>query len=188
VNRLGGSAAGMTYLELLMVVALVGVLTAVVLPTGITLRRASQERQLRRSLDIIRTAIDRYHCDWIRGCIESEDEAGWPRDLEELTEGIEFAHEKPECQLPCGTTIEPEDASSPLPPIPSDEPPPLHVYLRHLPPDPFNKDDDERDTLGWRARAYDDEPDDTAWGGDDVYDVYTGSEALALDGTELATW
>jgi general secretion pathway protein G len=54
--------------------------------------------------------------------------------------------------------------------------------LRRIPKDPLTNSTD------WGLRSYQDEPDSTAWGGEDVYDVYTKSTAMALDGTSYASW
>jgi general secretion pathway protein G len=37
-------------------------------------------------------------------------------------------------------------------------------------------------------RAYQDKPDATRWGGQNVYDVFSQSEATALDGTKYRDW
>jgi general secretion pathway protein G len=191
VTRVFASAArrqrGLTYIELLVVVALIGVVTAVVLPTSLTIRRSAKERQLRAALQTIRTAIDRYHCDWVRGCIESEQEDGWPRDLAELRDGVDVVEGQPDCDVPCGTPIEPKD-QAPGDVAPAPKASQKRVYLGHVPPDPFNTEGEEYDTLGWKARAYEDDIDATSWGGDDVYDVYSAADSVALDGSEYATW
>ena len=54
--------------------------------------------------------------------------------------------------------------------------------LRRIPRDPMTNSTD------WGLRAYQDEPDSTAWGGQDVFDVYTKSPATALDGSAYADW
>ena len=56
-------------------------------------------------------------------------------------------------------------------------------YLRRIPKDPFDRYGD-----GWGLRSYDDDPDTTSWGGNDVYDVYSQSDGTALDGTQYITW
>ena len=46
-------------------------------------------------------------------------------------------------------------------------------------------------TTDWGMRSYQDDPDTTRWGGDnvyDVYDVYTKSRGTALDGTRYRDW
>lgn len=180
----------MTYLELLVVVTLLIAVSALVLPTAQTVRRSKQERELRRALEDIRRAIDTYHCDWIRGCVEAEDEQGWPRTLDDLTTEQEFAANEPQCATPCLSDIEKPAPSSGAPPAGNDEAAEETkiVYLRHLPRDPFADPEDEHDTGGWNARAYGDDPDDTGWGGENVYDVRSSSDLRALDGTEYSTW
>ena len=54
--------------------------------------------------------------------------------------------------------------------------------LRRIPRDPMTNSTD------WGLRAYQDEPDTFSWGGDNVFDVYTRSEATALDGTLYKDW
>lgn len=56
-------------------------------------------------------------------------------------------------------------------------------YLRRIPRDPFDKYGD-----GWGFRSYSDEPDTTVWGGNDIYDIYTQSDDIALDGTYYRDW
>jgi hypothetical protein len=40
----------------------------------------------------------------------------------------------------------------------------------------------------WGLRSYQDRPDATSWGGQNVLDVYTKSEGTALDGTKYRDW
>jgi general secretion pathway protein G len=54
-------------------------------------------------------------------------------------------------------------------------------FLRRIPIDPMTHDD-------WGLRSYQDDVDSTSWGGENVYDVRTSSEATALDGTKYAEW
>jgi len=55
-------------------------------------------------------------------------------------------------------------------------------FLRRVPIDPMTK------STEWGLRSYQDEPDTTRWGGQDVFDVHTTSEGTALDGTKYKTW
>ena len=55
-------------------------------------------------------------------------------------------------------------------------------FLRRIPIDPMTGKDE------WGMRSYQDEYDSFAWGGQNVYDVYTLSEAKALDGTYYKDW
>jgi general secretion pathway protein G len=54
--------------------------------------------------------------------------------------------------------------------------------LRRIPIDPLTNSTD------WGLRAFQDEPDSTTWGGDNVFDVYTQSPATALDGSAYSDW
>ena len=40
----------------------------------------------------------------------------------------------------------------------------------------------------WGLRAYQDSPDTTSWGGQNVFDVYSKSEGVGLDGTKYRDW
>ena len=55
-------------------------------------------------------------------------------------------------------------------------------FLRRIPRDPMTEDGE------WGLRSYFDEPDSEIWGGEDVYDVYSKSKDVALDGTRYNTW
>ena len=55
-------------------------------------------------------------------------------------------------------------------------------FIRRLPIDPMTR------KAEWGLRSYQDEPDSFAWGGQNVYDVYSLSGAKALDGTLYKDW
>ncbi len=55
-------------------------------------------------------------------------------------------------------------------------------FLRRIPRDPMTG------TTEWGLRSYQDEPDSESWGGQNVYDVYTTSEGVAIDGTKYKDW
>jgi len=55
-------------------------------------------------------------------------------------------------------------------------------FLRKVPIDPMTNSSE------WGLRAYQDKPDSTSWGGQNVYDVYTKSTGTALDGTKYKDW
>jgi general secretion pathway protein G len=40
----------------------------------------------------------------------------------------------------------------------------------------------------WGMRCYQDEPDDTSWCGQNVWDVFSQSEGTALDGSKYKGW
>jgi type II secretory pathway pseudopilin PulG len=55
-------------------------------------------------------------------------------------------------------------------------------YLRKIPVDPLTGKPD------WGLRAVQDDPDSTSWGGSNVFDVYSQSQATAVDGTKYSNW
>jgi len=55
-------------------------------------------------------------------------------------------------------------------------------FLRRIPVDPMTGEAE------WGKRSYQDEPDSTNFGGQNVYDVYSLSEGTGLDGTEYKDW
>ena len=55
-------------------------------------------------------------------------------------------------------------------------------FLRKIPVDPITGQAD------WGLRAVQDDADSTSWGGKNVFDVYSKSQATALDGTKYSDW
>jgi len=54
--------------------------------------------------------------------------------------------------------------------------------LRRIPKDPMIEDGE------WGKRSYFDDPDTEVWDGRDVYDVYSKSNGIALDGSRYGNW
>jgi general secretion pathway protein G len=55
-------------------------------------------------------------------------------------------------------------------------------FLRRIPVDPMTGEDE------WGLRSFQDEPDATSWGGEDVYDVFSLSEGVGLNGVPYSEW
>jgi general secretion pathway protein G len=55
-------------------------------------------------------------------------------------------------------------------------------FLRKIPIDPMTG------KAEWGLRSYQDEPNSTSWGGQNVYDVYSLSDGTALDKTKYKDW
>lgn len=55
-------------------------------------------------------------------------------------------------------------------------------FLRRIPRDPMT------DSTDWGLRSYQDDPDSTSFGGENVFDIYTRSRGTALDGTQYSEW
>lgn len=151
---------GLTLLEMILAMAILAILATVVLPMAEVTVTRSKELDLRRSLREIRTAIDNYKADFDRAVEEKKIIAA----INETgyPESLE--------QL-----IEGDDWGGLYPY--------KRKYLRRIPQDPFDAYDE-----GWGMRSYKDDPDSTFYGGDDIYDVYSQSQRMALDGTPYNTW
>lgn len=153
-----GAERGYSFVELLVVSAILLVLASAVLPlTRVTMQR-QREAELRRALREMRTAIDRYKDAGDLGLIGVEVEAdndGYPESLEVLVEGVEVVNDGSGRKM---------------------------RFLRRIPFDPMTGSRD------WGLRSYQDAPDSQRWSGDNVYDVYTKSTATALDGTSYREW
>ena len=55
-------------------------------------------------------------------------------------------------------------------------------FLRAVPTDPMTGQKD------WNLLAVQDDPDSTSWGGKNVFDVHSKSQATAMDGTKYSEW
>ena len=58
----------------------------------------------------------------------------------------------------------------------------LRFGLRRIPLDPMTNSTD------WGLRSYQDKPDASNWGRQNVFDVYSKSDATALNGTRYRDW
>ena len=165
--------SGVTLLELLITMTIVMVLASIAMPLGRLSAKRTHEVELRQQLRIMRAAIDTFKLEWNRdgdlllgaACIKNRltckdvtSVYGYPKSLDKLL-GIELTSEEATVR---GTTIK--------------------RYLRSLPLDPLTGKAD------WLLRCYKDAPNASSWCGDDVYDVMTQSEDLALDGTKYRDW
>jgi len=153
------SGEGYSFVELLVVSAILAVLASAVVPlTTVTMQR-QREMELRRSLRELRTAIDRYKdavdLGRIGGDAVDPDDAGYPPDLETLVNGVE--------------RLDADDGRR-------------MKFLRRIPIDPFTR------SREWGLRSHQDDPDARRWGGGNVYDVYSRSDGTALDGTRHRDW
>lgn len=55
-------------------------------------------------------------------------------------------------------------------------------FLRRIPVDPMTGDTE------WGLRSMQDDQDSTSWGGQNVFDVYTKSQGVGLNGVKYAEW
>lgn len=158
-RRTARSSAGFTFVELLVAAVVLLILASAALPlTRVTMQR-QREVELRRVLREMRTAIDKYKDAVDFGQIAStEVRAG--------SEGY-----PPSLEVLVEGVPAANDASGRK-----------LKFLRRIPVDPMTSEAE------WGMRSYQDRPDSTSWGGQNVYDVYSKSEGTALDGTKYRDW
>lgn len=90
-----GAESGLTLVELIVTVAILGILATAVLPVARFQVKRQKERELRRDLWEMRDAIDRYKDAADRGGIKIKlDSQGYPPDLQTLVDGVEVQDKK----------------------------------------------------------------------------------------------
>lgn len=155
----GGCARGFTFIELLVVSAILLILASAAMPLAKVTVQRQREAELRRNLREMRIAIDKFKDAVDTGQIGSTDiragSEGYPPDLETLVEGVSAAGDASGRKL---------------------------KFLRRIPKDPFSGEAE------WGLRSYQDRPDSTSWGGQNVFDVYSQSTGTGLDGTKYRDW
>jgi len=156
-----GSCRGFTLVELMIVVAIMGILASAAMPLGEMVVKREKERELRMALRQIRTAIDAYKQAADDGKVEKKaDETGYPRRLEDLDLGLDNVKDPDKKKI---------------------------FFMRRLPRDPMFTDPDVPAAETWGKRSYASAP-DSPEEGDDVYDVYSLSEKVGLNGIPYNQW
>jgi general secretion pathway protein G len=159
MSRLKKDAKGFTLIEMIVTFTILAILAGAAIPMAKTAVKREKEIELRRNLRAIREAIDAYKKLADENKIEVKDKTeGYPPDLMTLVEGVEL---KTESEGEEGRIVK---------------------FLRRIPKDPMTN------SYEWGLRSYQDDYDSENWGGENVYDVYTKSPGIALDGTNYKEW
>lgn len=154
-----GAPRGYSFVELLVVATIVLILASAAMPLVRVGIQRQKEAELRRALRELRTAIDRYKDAVDFGQIAAtEVRAG----SEGYPPSLEVLVE--------GVPVANDASGRKL------------RFLRRIPIDPMTGEAD------WGLRSYQDGPDATTWGGQNVFDVYSKSTGTALDGTRYRDW
>ena len=146
---------GYTFIELVIVTSILMILASAVMPLAQVTSQRQREAELRRSLREMRTAIDKFK--------DAVDAMQIPQtELKPGSEGYPPSLE---------TLVEGVNATG-------DASGRKLKFLRRVPIDPMTNGTE------WGLRSYQDRPDSTSWGGQNVFDVRTTSQGTALDGTK----
>ncbi|MEC5161525.1 MULTISPECIES: type II secretion system protein [unclassified Janthinobacterium] len=154
---------GYSMIELLVVMAVLGILATAAMPLVELTAKRNKERELKQAVWEIRRAIDAYKLAFDAGRIApTTNTSGYPPSLEALTKGVP--------DLLAGGQ-------------------PLYL-LRRLPKDPFAPADGQ-DKPGavpsWGVRSYASTADEPKPGAD-VFDVYSTSEGTGMNGVPYRLW
>ena len=151
--------SGYTFVELLVVASIIVILASAIMPLAKVTATRQREAELRRALREMRTAIDKYKDAADTGQIGS-------LNIKVGSEGY---------PADLDTLVEGVAAAN-------DATGRKLRFLRRIPLDPMTHSAD------WGLRSYQDKPDATSWGGQNVFDVYTRFSGTALDGTKYKAW
>lgn len=181
--------AGLTLIELILTVGILLVLSSAAIPMFRVTIQHRKETELRNDLREMRNAIDRYKDDADKNLIRTEvGSQNYPPDLQTLVDGVSISAggsgaggiSASALAGASGTSqfgsAMGQSAMSQAAQAISDAPSKVR-YLRKIPVDPMTGKPD------WGLRAVQDEPDSDSWGGHNVFDVYSQSQATASDGT-----
>jgi len=152
---------GFTLIELVITVAIIGLLASAALPLASMAIQREKESELRSALREIRSAIDAYKDAGDQGRITAEaDKSGYPTELKLLYEGVDDASNPEKAKI---------------------------YFLRRLPRDPFFPDGAAAPEDTWGLRSYASPPEDPQ-PGEDVFDVYSLSKGKGLNGVPYHDW
>jgi general secretion pathway protein G len=151
--------AGYTFIELLVVATIVMILASAIMPLAKVTATRQRESDLHRALREMRTAIDKYK------------DAADLGNVSPLEIKVGSENYPPDLQtLVDGVTAANDPTGRKL------------KFLRRIPIDPMTRGKE------WGLRSYQDRPDATRWGGQNVFDVHTTFDGKALDGTKYIDW
>lgn len=159
LRRWRSSPEGYTFIELVIVTAILAILASAALPIARVSIRRERESQLRYTLREMREAIDRFkdmaEAQQIASTELELTDRGYPQSLQQLVDGVTLTGDT------SGTKFK---------------------FLRRIPIDPVTGE------ANWGMRSIQDSPDSTTWGGQNLFDVYSLARGVALDGTRYRDW
>jgi general secretion pathway protein G len=153
---------GFTLIEVIITVAIVGLLAMVTLPLAEMSYQHSKEQDLHLALREIREAVDSYKQAVDDGRIKlSAEKTGYPQSLQVLVDGA--------------ADVKNPTSQNKI------------YFLRRIPRDPMATDPTKSNEETWGKRSYQSSADDPQEG-DDVFDVYSLSTGTGLNGIPYKDW
>ena len=159
MKRFRQSSEGFSFIELVVATAIMMVLASAAMPLARVSIKRQKEAELHRSLREVRSAIDAYHDAVVNNLIGGI-------NVSTTSEGY-----PPDLETLVNGVVRANDASGRK-----------IKFLRRIPVDPMTG------SAEWGLLAYADKPDATAWGGANVYNIYSKSPDKGLDGTKYKDW
>ena len=144
---------------MIIVTMILFILASAVMPLAKVTSQRQREAELHRNLRDIRTAIDKFKDSVDNGLIATT-------ELRPGSEGY-----PPDLETLVEGVPAANDASGRK-----------LKFLRRIPIDPMTGNTE------WGKRSYQDKPDATSWGGQNVFDVFTTFDGTALDGSKYRDW
>jgi general secretion pathway protein G len=155
------AARGFTLVEMMVTVAIIGVLVSMAVPVREMLVQRAKEQELRLALRDIRGAIDAYKRAADEGKVKVDvGDSGYPKSLDALASGVDNISSPDRKKI---------------------------YFLRSLPRDPMQSDLSLAPSSSWGKRSYassHEEPRDEG----DVFDVYSLSNARGTNGIAYREW
>ncbi|HEY0666465.1 MAG TPA: type II secretion system protein [Gallionella sp.] len=156
------SIRGFTLIELVITVAITGLLATLVLPMAELAVQRTREQELRAALREIRAGLDSYKQAVDDGrIVHSVIKSGYPASLQVLVDG------EPDAGSPDGKG--------------------RIYFLRRIPRDPMASEPGLRNEETWGKRSYESSA-DAPEEGEDVFDVYSLSSGVGLNGIPYSNW
>jgi general secretion pathway protein G len=152
---------GFTLIELVITVAIIGLLATAAMPLAQLEAQRARESELHQALRVIRTGIDAYREAADEGRIQLQiGDSHYPPTLQALVDGVEDQSSAEKSKI---------------------------YFLRRLPRDPFYPDGSAAAADTWGLRSYKSPPDNPQ-PGDDVYDVYSLAAGKSISGVAYHDW